>query len=314
MKPAVTSHPSVEDSFPSATVADCGWVSLTFDDALDQHLDHVVPVLNEATLRGTFYAHLSASAFVQRRDEWRRASANGHELGNHTVFHPADERKEWVRPGNAIDGYSLDRMRVELQFANDVLEGLDGRCERTFAYPCSNSYIGRRGWVRRAVRAAGWERTRLAGWMDRWNLDWGSTRQTYEPLIAQMFLAGRGGGLSAGQDVPPTSTWRKSQLPSVAVMDWSLPDLQNHVMRAVEAKTWLILQFHGVGGGHHMDCSLPVFREFVLWLKTNYSDRVVTVVDGVHRLWPDAEPPAKPNVARNNLPLASVAGALVESA
>ena len=263
-----------------------GWVSLTFDDALHQHLDQALPVLNQAGLTGTFYTHLSSPAFIQRQSEWQRTAAEGHELGNHTVFHPADARKTWVRPGNAIDHYSLDRMRLELELANEWLTALDGRVERTFAYPCSNSCVGSRGWVRRAVERARWGRTRVAGWIDHWRLDWGSTLQSYESIVGELFVAGRGGGLTRGQPVPPMSSWRRTQLPSVAVEDWTLNDLQQHVTDAVAANTWAILQFHGVGGGHHMDCPLPVFQDFVAWLQADHADRVLTVLEGARRLWP----------------------------
>jgi len=262
-----------------------GWISLSFDDALEQHLDHVIPALTSAGLVGTFYVPLSAKAFIQRGPDWQRAAHDGHELGNHTVFHPADARKDWVRTGNAIDWYSLDRMRLELEFASQMLQTLDGRAERTFAYPCCNSFVGRRGWVRRMVETAGCGQTRLAGWVDRWRMDLGSTLQSYEPVAGDLFAAARGGGLVRGQHVPSTSTWRRTQLLSVAVDDWSLRDLQDHVVASVESGTWAILQFHGVGGGHRLNCDLAIFREFVAWLQTEFSGQVITVLEGAQRLW-----------------------------
>ena len=264
-----------------------GWISLTFDDALDDHLDHAIPLLNQAGLVGTFYAHLSSPAFIRRQTEWRQAAAAGHELGNHTIFHPADARKAWVRPGNAIDHYSLDRVRLELELANQLLTALDGRTERTFAYPCSNSYVGKRGWMRRAMETIGWDRTRAASWIETWRLDWGSTRQSYESIVGELFAAGRGGGIVRGQSVPPVSSWRRTQLPSVAVENWTLADLQQHVSAAMESDTWAILQFHGVGGGHHMDCPLQVFRDFVAWLREERAECVISVLDGARRFWPD---------------------------
>ncbi len=262
-----------------------GWISLSFDDALDQHLDNAVPLLTAAGLAGTFYVPLSATGFITRNSDWRRAANEGHELGNHTVFHPADARKDWVRPGNAIDWYSLDRMRLELEFASQVLQTLDGQSERTFAYPCCNSFIGSRGWVRRLVEAAGYGQTRLAGWVDQWRLDLGSTLRSYEPVAGDLFAAARGGGLVLGQCVPPTATWRRTQLPSVAVDNWSLADLQSHVTAAVASGTWAILQFHGIGGGHRLNCPLAVFQEFVAWLQAEYAGQVITVLEGARRLW-----------------------------
>lgn len=272
-------------SFSTKIRMQTGWISLSFDDALNQHLDHAAPILTDAGLVGTFYIPLSAPAFISRTADWQRVSRDGHELGNHTVFHPADSRKAWVRPGNAIDWYSLDRMRLELEFASQVLQTVDGLSERTFAYPCGNSFVGSRGWVRRAVEAVGWGRTRLAGLVDQWRLDLGSTLKSYEPVAGDLFVAARGGGLVRGQAVPPTASWRRTQLLSVAVDDWSLRDLQSHVTDSVRSGTWTILQFHGVGGGHRLNCSLTIFQGFVAWLQGEYGGQVITVLEGARRIW-----------------------------
>ncbi len=267
-------------------MSDSGWVSLTFDDALDEHLDHALPALDAAGLSATFYVPLSASGWIDRQAEWRAAAAMGHELGNHTIFHPADARKSWVRPGNAIDHYSLDRMRLELEVANRHLHAVDGRTERTFAYPCSNSYVGHQGGVRRGLRHLRLDRTRLAGWVDRYALDLGATRESYEPVVAELFAAGRGGGLRINDPVPATSDFSRTMLPSVSVEGWSLTELQAHVARGLAAGTWVILQFHGVGGGHHQNLDMPTFRSFTDWLGTEHRERVITVLSGAKRLWP----------------------------
>ena len=96
-------------------MTDRGLISLTFDDALDVHLDNAVVILDQAGLSGSFYAHLSAPSLSKRTNDWRAAAAAGHEIGNHTAFHPALLKKDWVTVGNAIDFYTLDRMRIELQ-------------------------------------------------------------------------------------------------------------------------------------------------------------------------------------------------------
>ncbi|MBS0201602.1 MAG: polysaccharide deacetylase family protein [Planctomycetes bacterium] len=263
-----------------------GILSLTFDDALHEHLDNVIPALNAHGLVGTFYTHLAAPALLTRQTEWAQAAATGHELGNHTVFHPADARKSWVREGNAIDWYSLDRMRLELEFASQWLTAIDGRSVRTFAYPCSNPSIGHDGWVRRSLGACGLDHTRIAGWIDRGKLDLGSTKRSYEPIVAELFAAGRGGGLLPADSPPPIKAMKRSQLPSVAVTNWSLSQLQHFVSQSIANETWGILQFHGVGGGHHMDCSLIVFEQFVNWLSAEHRNRVTTVVNGASRIWP----------------------------
>ena len=262
-------------------------VSLTFDDALDQHLDHAIRLLDEVGLPGTFYAHISAPALTKRWQEWKRAASSGHELGNHSIFHPADERKSWVRPGNALDNYCLDRMRQELEVANQVLFALDGKQQRSFAYPCSNPILGRRGWAKRALFRLGFERTRLPSWVDRCHLDFGSTQASFVPVVQELFLAGRGGGLTKGSTIPPVSQFARFQLPSVAIENWSLAELIAFTEKGLKANTWVILQFHGIGGGHRMDCGLDVFQQFTRWLAEHCATQVMTVAARAAQLWPE---------------------------
>jgi len=261
-------------------------ITLTFDDALNEHLDHAIPILEAHGLLGAFYTHLAAPAFARRVDEWRLAARHGHELGNHTIFHPADARKTWVCEGNAIDRYTTGRMRLELETANRFLQAIDGRSERTFAYPCSNPILGRRGLVKTLLFKAGWEFTRLPGMVDRLRLDIGSTRRSYAPVVRELFIAARGGGLTLQSPAPPPPrTWDRHLLPSAAVEDWTFHDLIEYTQRGLDAGSWVILQFHGIGGGHRMDCDLGVFRDFTAWLADRYADRVVTVAEGVRRAW-----------------------------
>jgi sialate O-acetylesterase len=260
-------------------------LSLTFDDALPQHLDEVVPTLTDHGLAGTFYTHLAAPTFAQRLDDWRAAARAGHELGNHTIFHPADQRKSWVREGNALDLYSLDRMRMELETANVWLAAIDGQGDRTFAYPCSNPVLGRRGLVKSLLFKCGYEFSRLPGLVDRFRLDIGSTRRSYEDALPELFLSARGGGLARESVIPSLSAWNRYYLYSVAIDDWNLDELITFTERGFERETWVILQFHGVGGGHRLDCRVDVFRRFVAWVATNHASRVKTVREGSRLVW-----------------------------
>lgn len=262
-----------------------GLVSLTFDDALEQHLDVAIPVLNEAKLVGTFYAHLTAPALSRRCAEWRAAALAGHELGNHTVFHPATAQKSWVQDGNAIEGYSLDRMRQELLVANQWLAALDDQDFRTFAYPCSNRMLGRSGWPCQLLRRIGLRQTRWPGLLERMGCDWGSTRVDYKPVVAELFPAARGGGLTLSGNVPAIESMDRWCLPSAAVESHSFADMSGFIKRAMADKTWAILQFHGVGGGHGMNCDASTFRDLVRWLEEHYADCVVSARDGADHIW-----------------------------
>jgi peptidoglycan/xylan/chitin deacetylase (PgdA/CDA1 family) len=63
-------------------------VVLTYDDAIDVDLDHAIPVLDSLKLKATFYLIGSSSVVSARMDEWRKIAKEGHELGNHAMFHP----------------------------------------------------------------------------------------------------------------------------------------------------------------------------------------------------------------------------------
>src|SRR5437867_12659484 len=62
----------------------CAAVSLPFDDAKPAHLDVAVPELNKRHLRATVFVTVSK---LTRLDDWRRAQAEEHEIGNHSVSH-----------------------------------------------------------------------------------------------------------------------------------------------------------------------------------------------------------------------------------
>jgi sialate O-acetylesterase len=260
-------------------------ISLTFDDGLDVHLDHAVDLLDGCGLAGTFYIHIGSRCLTNRWDEWQAVAERGHELGNHTIFHPADIRKAWVTSGNAIDHYDLDRMRLELEVANRILRVLDGRNRRTFAYPCSTRTVGHHGCLRELLRRVGLERTRVAGWLDHLGWDIASTLTDYQPLMTDLFAAARGGGLSLDHTAPPRSQLDRYLLVSAAVEGHTLDDLRSFTRRGLENHGWVILQFHGVGGGHHMDCRLDVFRDYVHWIADGCADQVLTVCEGAVRLW-----------------------------
>ena len=69
-------------------------------------------------------------------------AARGHELGNHTLFHPCNGDKfDWVKPEYDLNGYTLEQLIAELKTANSLLKAVDGRSSRTFAYTCTDYSI-----------------------------------------------------------------------------------------------------------------------------------------------------------------------------
>ena len=63
-------------------------VVLTYDDAVNQHLDNAIPVLDSLGLKATFYITGYSSSIRERMNDWKKIAINGHELGNHTLYHP----------------------------------------------------------------------------------------------------------------------------------------------------------------------------------------------------------------------------------
>ena len=248
-------------------------VSLTFDDALDVHLDCAVPLLEQHGFLGTFYVPAGAPSFTGRLDEWRKVAARGHELGNHTVLHPAWRCKSYVTEENAIEVYTLDRMRRELEAANRILAGLDGRTARSFAYPCCNPVIGEPGLAKRLLRCLKLDRTRLMGMLFQhgW-LDLGSTETSYEALAAELFVAARLGGerFSAGRDFPPS----RSAVPCVSLDGKGQDDISG-VLDAFQRceHGWLVFMAHGIGEGHRLVTDRGVFE----WLLGQLRSRSVSV-------------------------------------
>jgi peptidoglycan/xylan/chitin deacetylase (PgdA/CDA1 family) len=121
-------------------------LSLTYDDGAAQHLDVVMPDLEAVGLRGTFYVHTRqdpGSAWHTRRDEWRAAAGRGHEIGNHTQYHPCGKHFDWIKPNFSLEAYGLGRMEAELVAASrDLDEAVGPSPMRSFAYTCGEEFVG----------------------------------------------------------------------------------------------------------------------------------------------------------------------------
>lgn len=114
-------------------------VSLSYDDTLNSQLDNARPALNRYGLKGSFYLLLSTPVLTERLSEWRALAAEGHELGNHTVYHACSKSQpgmDWVPDHNNLDNRVVAQMRDELLVANAFLYSIDGKTERTLTPPC----------------------------------------------------------------------------------------------------------------------------------------------------------------------------------
>jgi len=208
-------------------------VVLTYDDALNVHLTNAIPALDSAGLRGTFYI----SDFGQLKKQipgWRKAASKGHELGNHTIFHPCLGHlpgRGFVRADYDMNNYSVARMQDEIKAMNTLLKAIDGKDRRTFAYTCGDMTI-----------------------RDTFFLEG----------IAHEFVAAR--AVRSRMDSLNVDLFSIS---SYAVNGETGEQLIALVKKAMESRTLLVLLFHGVGGEHSMDVSLEAHTKLLQYLKAH---------------------------------------------
>jgi peptidoglycan/xylan/chitin deacetylase (PgdA/CDA1 family) len=201
-------------------------LSLTFDDARTSQVDLGAPVLGERGLKATFYA--LPSLLEHRAERWKEAFAEGHEVGNHTVTHPCSCNFAFSRD-NALEDYTLERMQEELARADEELEAFFGVRPTSFAYPCGQRYFGR-----------------------------AEATQSYVPLVAERFIAGRG-FLDQGPNDPLRCDM--AQLNGVDADEKDFGQLKAIVDANLESGTWLVLVAHNIGRPGPQSMPLDVLRE-----------------------------------------------------
>lgn len=119
-------------------------IVLTYDDGLKSQRDIVMPQLEAKNFRGTFFLY---GQVVKDSDvpEWREASRRGHELGNHSLYHPCLAGTVEVSSSSlcrSLECYSVKDMLTEIGMMNSFLYAIDGKKEHAYAYPCGQSVAG----------------------------------------------------------------------------------------------------------------------------------------------------------------------------
>ena len=228
-------------------------VVITYDDAYDQHLDNAIPVLDSLGLKATFYITGFSNSMQTRLNDWKKLAAKGHELGNHTLYHPCvgGPGRSWVKPEYDLSKYTVQRMMDETRMTNLFLRSLDGKTKRTFAFTCGDMKIGDSSFIHpmkndfvaaRAVR----NQMHKINENDLYNVD---CYMVNGETGAQM-------------------------------IEW--------VKKAMETNSLLVVLFHGVAGGNSLDVSLEAHSQFLHFLKKNQKDimiaPMITVADHI-KIW-----------------------------
>jgi peptidoglycan/xylan/chitin deacetylase (PgdA/CDA1 family) len=149
--------------------------------------------------------------------DWRTAAVQGHELGNHTLFHQCSRSapdRSWVTPDNDLDTTSATRLVAQIRLGNTLLQAIDGRSERTFTAPCGD------------LMAQG---------------------SPYLGLIKTDFVAMKAG---LGDVVPDMAGLNPQAVNVIAPSEVSGEALIALVQRAARAGTMVNITFHGIGGDY----------------------------------------------------------------
>jgi peptidoglycan/xylan/chitin deacetylase (PgdA/CDA1 family) len=207
---------------------------LTYDDALHSQLDIAVAQLDAAGFKGTFFLDGDLTPADMLR--WRKVQRSGHELGNHSLFHPCPRAMLPDRENYLTDNYDTARMLGEIAVMNNVLFGIDGSNIRTYSVPCSQMRVGDADYTE-ALRGSGLVRYARTG------------GDAYRSVIVDF----------AKLDV--------FQVPSYGPVD--KPDgatLIAYAERVRQSNGLGVLQFHGTGGDY-LEVSARAHQQLIDWLR-----------------------------------------------
>ena len=212
-------------------------VVLTYDDAIDQHLDNAIPVLDSLGLKATFYITGFSASVQSRLNDWKKIAATGHELGNHTLFHPCvgGAGREWVTKQNDLRNYSVRRIENEIRMTNLFLQALDGKTKRTFAFTCGDMKVD-----------------------------------------DSLFISGMKNDFTAARAVRnEMHTLSEVDLYNIdcyMVNNHSFEEMKAWVDKAIRTNSLLVLLFHGVGGGNGLDVSLTAHRQLLSYISQKQAE------------------------------------------
>jgi peptidoglycan/xylan/chitin deacetylase (PgdA/CDA1 family) len=232
---AAVSSPATATRWPNGARAA---VALTYDDALASQLDNAAPALERARLRGTFFLSNVRRAHIAR---WRALARKGHELANHTLFHPCPAASYPADPRYTSEAYTPAQMVREIEAQEVLLTALDGRPRHGFASPCTINNVNGRDYLE-SLRAA--------------DLVIYARSETTRPGAPAADLTRLDPMHVPGRAFPATVT------PA---------ELIAFAQRAQRDGGVAVYVFHGVGGDY-LQVPIPAHAGLLAWLKANRRD------------------------------------------
>jgi len=206
-------------------------ISISFDDGMPSQLNFAVPALNERGMKATFYLNprgsdedISATDSWQKNLEaWAAVQKMGHEIGNHSLSHPCslNIKPAWLE-GKNLQSWDLARIEADILEAQRRIKIVFPTQQYTsYAYPCYESSVGR-----------------------------GETRQSYVPVVARNFVAGRANGELRGELANDPLYCDLHHLSSWAVERQQGALMIGLVEQALAAGLWGIFTIHGIHESH----------------------------------------------------------------
>jgi len=207
-------------------------LSLSFDDARESQVLSGTALLDSYGIKATFF--VVPSSVEKRLEGWKKAVANGHEIGNHSVNHPCSGNFYWSR-NNALEDYTLKRMKAELAECNKRVEALLGIKPEVFAYPCGQKYVGT-----------------------------GRRTKSYVPLVSKMFLLGRGWRDEAANDPVHCNFF---QLTGVEMDNKDFNEILPLLQEATKKGQWLLLAGHEMADSGEQTTRLAMLTELAKYVQ-----------------------------------------------
>jgi peptidoglycan/xylan/chitin deacetylase (PgdA/CDA1 family) len=207
-------------------------MSLSFDDARESQVTIGTSLLDQYGVKATFY--VVPSTVKKQLTGWKAAVKNGHEIGNHSLTHPCTGNFGWSRK-NALEDYSLDRMRYELQECNRQIKELLQVDSKVFAYPCGQKFVGR-----------------------------GVDTRSYVPMVAEHFQSGRGWMDEAPND-PLYCNF--TQLTCIEIDGKTFEQLLPLIDNARKNGLWLVFGGHEINVEGNQTTRLETLKKLMEYVK-----------------------------------------------
>lgn len=207
-------------------------IVLTYDDDVISQLNIAIPQLDSAKLKATFF--ITGDLNRETIPRWRQVAKKGHELANHSLYHPCSSRND--NPV-ASEDYTVRHMLNEIWTMNAFLFAVDGKSTRTYAYPCTETEVGGKDYVDSLRRSGMIKYARIGGDTEAIVADF----KKLDPMKVPSY------GLNGNNTVD---------------------ELIAYVKKVQAIGGMGVIMFHGVGGDY-LNITADVHRQLLAYLKQN---------------------------------------------